>query len=572
LLLASGAPAAAAPMHCTITDYGARPGDDALDTDALAEAVRDCHQSGGGTVVVPAGTFTAGTVELLSHVTLHLQEGAVLEASTNPDDYRAVETVGYDYDTPFLYARDAESVAIVGRGVIDGSGKAFMDMEAPHTYVGYRAEATRQGASYDPDSLTLQDGPVRPLRTGEDNREGEQLRYDIMVLFLRCENVLVEGVTIRNSANWCLHINGSDGARVTGVTVDNSLLIPNTDAIDVTESRNVHISGCTLRSGDDGIVMGPTAGAGEHKRTENIVISNTIITSRSSGIRVGNGAGGFRHIIVRGVIIRESNRGIGVFVRDEGSVEDVLFSDIQIETRLHTGWWGAGEPIHVSAIPGTEPTDVSSAEAADPFETDDLREADIEALGRIRNVRFSNVTATAEHGVVVYGQERGHIDDLSFENLQLHLTDSPLAQSYGGNFDLSPVVDPSYAVFEHDIPAFFFRGVDRLTLRDLEVAWGEGALPEYFSQAVAGKMFEDFSLDGFTGGPAHDGDATIRLRDGSGVTVQNATATPGTGLFLRLDGVMEKGLFMNNDLRNARRAVVPADAGFVRSGNAMPKR
>ena len=215
---------------------------------------------------------------------------------------------------------------------------------------------------------------------------------------------------------------------------------------------------------------------------------------------------------------------------------------------------------------------MSSAEAADPFETDDLREADIEALGRIQNVRFSNVTATAEHGVVVYGQERGHIDDLSFENLQLHLTDSPLAQSYGGNFDLSPVVDPSYAVFEHDIPAFFFRGVDRLTLRDLEVAWGEGALPEYFSQAVAGKMFEDFSLDGFTGGPAHDGDATIRLRDGSGVTVQNATATPGTGLFLRLDGVMEKGLFMNNDLRKARRAVVPADAGFVRSGNAMPKR
>ena len=56
----------------------------------------------------------------------------------------------------------------------------------------------------------------------------------------------------------------------------------------MTESRNVHISGCTLRSGDDGIVMGPTAGAGTHKRTENIVVSNTIITSRSSGIRVGN--------------------------------------------------------------------------------------------------------------------------------------------------------------------------------------------------------------------------------------------------------------------------------------------
>jgi hypothetical protein len=85
-------------------------------------------------------------------------------------------------------------------------------------------------------------------------------------------------------------------------------------------------------------------------------------------------------------------------------------------------------------------------------------------------------------------------------------------------------------------------------------------------------MFEDLSIDGFTGGPAHDGDAAIRLRDGDGVTVQNATAAPGTGAFLRLDGVTGAGLFVNNDLRAARRAVVPADAGFVRSGNALPER
>jgi len=51
-------------------------------------------------------------------------------------------------------------------------------------------------------------------------------------------------------------------------------------------------------------------------------------------------------------VIRESNRGLGVFVRDEGSISDVLFSDILIETRLHTGdWWGNGEPIHISCLP-----------------------------------------------------------------------------------------------------------------------------------------------------------------------------------------------------------------------------
>jgi Pectate lyase superfamily protein len=55
-----------------IRRYGAKGAGIALDTAALQAAVDACHQDGGGTVLVPAGTFQIGAVELKSNVTLHI--------------------------------------------------------------------------------------------------------------------------------------------------------------------------------------------------------------------------------------------------------------------------------------------------------------------------------------------------------------------------------------------------------------------------------------------------------------------------------------------------------------------
>ena len=88
---------------------------------------------------------------------------------------------------------------------------------------------------------------------------------------------------------------------------------------------------------------------------ENVAVSNCTLSSRSAGVRVGYGPNPIRNCVFQNLVIRNSNRGLGLFVRQEGSIENVLFNNIVIQTRLHTGhWWGKGEPIHLSVRAGAE--------------------------------------------------------------------------------------------------------------------------------------------------------------------------------------------------------------------------
>ena len=70
-----------------VTDYGATPNSDAIQTEKLQAAIDACFLAGGGEVVIPAGIFRTGSIRIRSRVTLHLLENAVIEGSMNPDDY-----------------------------------------------------------------------------------------------------------------------------------------------------------------------------------------------------------------------------------------------------------------------------------------------------------------------------------------------------------------------------------------------------------------------------------------------------------------------------------------------------
>ena len=145
-------------------------------------------------------------------------------------------------------------------------------------------------------------------------------------------------------------------------------MIPNSDGIHCTASRNIRIVNCNIRAGDDAIIITgfarientPGFNSNEQDKythgnktiyAENIQVSNCHLQSRSSGIRIGYGQHPIRRCIFTNIVIHDSNRGIGVFARDASTIEELVFSNIIIETRLHNGqWWGNGEPIHLSAI------------------------------------------------------------------------------------------------------------------------------------------------------------------------------------------------------------------------------
>jgi hypothetical protein len=187
-----------------------------------------------------------------------------------------------------------------------------------------------------------------------------------------------------------------------------------------------------------------------------------------------------RNCIFSNITIVNSNRGIGIFARDEGSIENMIFSNIVIDTRLHTGdWWGNGEPIHLSAVRLTK--DVT--------------------LGRIRNVKFQNIIARGEAGIVVYGTDESVIEGVSFENVTLHIANSKLNELGGGNFDLRPVLDPKLQLFSHDIPGFFAQYVRGLRLRDFDLTWGP-VKQTFFTHGIEVNHFEGVTIDNFHGSAA----------------------------------------------------------------------
>ncbi len=473
----------------SITEFGALGDGTTLNTVFIQRAIDRCASAGGGMVEVPPGVFLTGTVQLRSHVNLHVQTGGVLKGSRALEDYMLNgKRVG------LLFTENAEDVAITGEGTIDGSGDAFMIAGRSKKIDSAGSAWTRQKSRFREVTMGMDDGPSVPLD-----------RPYQMIIFSNCRRVTLRGVTIVNSPFWTVHCADCDGVIVSGVRIWCDLRVPNNDGIDFTSCSNIQMSDCDIRTGDDCIVL---TGYDHHfdlpgfqgmkHPSENATITNCTLQSRSAAIRIGGfDQNPMRNYVFSNITITNSNRGIGLFARDRGSIENMLFSNIVIDTRLHTGdWWGQGDPIHLSAV----------------------RLLKDVAPGTIRNVKFQHILCKGESGIVVYGTKESVIEGVSFEDVALELRNSPLQDVAGGNFDLRPVLDPRLQIFAHDIPGLYAGYVSNLRLRDFAIRW-EGQMPAFFSDGIEVEHFRDVSIEGFSGvaSPANPRAYPILLRQGKGI-------------------------------------------------------
>jgi len=110
-----------------ILDFGAKGDGVFVNTKAINDAVNKCFESGGGTVVVPAGTFVTGTIILKSNIDLHLEPGVVLSGSENLDDYSNLFG-----KNGIIFCEDAINVSISGKGTIHGNGIKFYETDKNH--------------------------------------------------------------------------------------------------------------------------------------------------------------------------------------------------------------------------------------------------------------------------------------------------------------------------------------------------------------------------------------------------------------------------------------------------------
>jgi len=553
-----------------VTDYGAdastatdfeapdaADGDVPVVTEGFNAAMDACAEAGGGTVHVPPGEYVTGTVHLRSDVTLHLAAGATVFASAERAAYSA-ERIGPDGERVFLWADEVENVAITGRGRFHGRGTEIMLMDTPirghsgeessHPLITSGEPDPRQGEDYlDRDDGT-DDWPVAK----PDFRPGPMFRFD------HCENVLIRDVELRDMPSWTIGLHGVTEADVLGVDVRGNKYIPNNDGIAVTDSRNVHISDCTFVTCDDSICMN---GSSEiDQPCENVTVTNCTIESNACAIKFGSGTDGpMRNFTFHNIVIRDSDRGLGIQHRDSGTLENVLFSDIFIQTRLLSGpWWGKAEPIYVTSLPRHDDTD----------------------LGTVRNVRFSNVVAQCENGALIYGSEEATIENVSLENVRLEIGASENSPLTGGNFDLQPTTAKT-AIVGRDIAGVHCEGADGVDFEDLTVEWVDSGgttanavdgLPDYYTNGIQCMDSTDVEIDGFDGRQAHRGSSAgaIALRDVETVSIRDSRARPGTGRFLETEDVRDPRLFTGNDLADADETGIDAES-FAASGNLHPR-
>jgi hypothetical protein len=531
-----------------VRSFGAKGDGSTLDTEAIVKAIRACAQAGGGTVLFPAGTYVTGTFELLSNITLQLDAGAVILGSPHISDYGkigdfglarnfGVNSSGEGVLVGIVVARNAHDIAIVGRGTIDGQGDSFMELTTPHVGLDFDAQYTRNPEAFLAGVSDLKYGPVLPKEHGAG-------RPGTMIIFKDCKNVLVRDVTLRAAPNWTLHLQNTEQGIISGVHIDNDLLIPNNDGIDCIRCRHVHISDSDIQAGDDDLAI---------FGSDDVNVTNCSLVSRSAAIRLES----TRHSTFDNLSI-ESNRGIAIFhgVNSGDSTEGVLFSNTTMRTKLILGhWWGKAEPIYIA---------VSPCEKA-------------ECKGGVRDVTFSNITAEAENGILIYGAENDPIIGLTLDRIRLKIVapEPAVARSMGGNFDLRWTARNLHeAIFKHDIPAVHCRWLQNFHVHGLELQWGEN-LPDYFSDGIHCEQFRDVTIDQFEGRQAQTNTgAALSFSDGTGLSITASTAAPGTATFVSLSNVKDRRTFVNYDLSAAQHFIVPANARFktsnLRGAYALP--
>lgn len=407
-------------MRALITDYGAVGDGRTINTTAVQSAIDACAEKGGGIVVVPSGVFVTGTIELKSHITLHVAQGAVLRGSGSMDDYPPNTFGGFRNTPSLIYAVGQTDIRLTGEGEIDLNDGPFMDWDTIKT------SPKETGAPMN--ETQLMDAVVE-----------HHYRPDQPILFHDCRRLRLDGITIRNAPAWFVSVSSCRDVKVRGITIDGNLRVPNNDGIHFAACRDVIVTDSVFYCGDDCIAVTCIRNWGGI--SERIVVANCTMVSRSAAIRLGHLGSKVRDVVISNIVIKDSNRGIGIFAGDNGWVEDVVISGLVMETRLVGGaWWGNGEPLMISAAEGTN--------------------------GRIRGVTVSDVRAKSENGIVIVGEKK-NVRDVEIRDWHLTLGYGPNRALFKPLLDLAPAPMRPAPDPDQQIPWLYAEDAADLRLRNI---------------------------------------------------------------------------------------------------------
>jgi polygalacturonase len=287
---------------CDARTYGAKADGATKDTKAIQAAIDDCASAGGGTVKLAGGVFLSGPIVLKSNITLDLGKDTTLLGSTNHADYPAKTELRAPGTQSLVSATNAEKIAIVGGGTIDGNGESWW-IEARATHNAGVVGAVQ----------------FRPR----------------LVVFDHCKHIRMEGVTVQNSPSWQIVPYYTDDMTIRNVRILAPQHSPNTDAIDPFSSSNMVIDHVYADVGDDNIAIksGIINSPGPDAPSKNITITDCEFM-HGHGLSIGSEiAGGAQNIHAERIHFKGTDQGIRIKAnRDRGAdVSNISFKDITME-------------------------------------------------------------------------------------------------------------------------------------------------------------------------------------------------------------------------------------------------
>lgn len=449
----------------TIVNYGAKADGITLNTKSINAAIDDCNKKGGGIVIVPKGLWLTGPIVLKSNVNLHLEKNAMLQFTTDFDEYPLVkgnwEGLTQMRNQSPLSANDAVNIAITGYGIIDGGGDSWRMVKKDKLTETQWKKLVSSGGMLSEDKKTWyptaksfkgsqlkNPGEITADKTAEFYESVKDFLRPNLLVFTSCRKVLLEGVTFQNSPAWCLHPLLCEDLILRDVYVKNPWYAQNGDGIDVESCKNVLIESSTFDVGDDGICIKSgrdEAGRKRGKPTENVTVRNCTVYHAHGGFVIGSEmSGGARNLYVSDCTFIGTDIGLRFkTTRGRGGVVEKIYinnismKDIVGEAILFDMYYAAQDPVPLAGEK-RQPPKVE-------FKTVD------ETTPQFKDFHISNVTCSgAEKAVFIRGLPEMHVKDVTMENITIQANKGIDMQEASGivlrNLDIistetNPVVD-----------------------------------------------------------------------------------------------------------------------------------
>lgn len=412
---------------------------------SIQAAIDACSAKGGGVALVAPGTIISGPIWLKNNVELRLEPGAVVQMSRNPKDWPKGEQA-------LVNARDAKNISVTGQGTFDGAATwTYEDIKRPDIDIAEeQANAARSG-----------------VEMKRYYRSGDVQKY--LFVLEGSQDIRLEGITIKNAPLWNVKLRDCNRVWIRGVYVFSDLEKGvNSDGIDIVSSSNVTISDSTIITGDDAICLktGDMREVGIVRPTENVLVTNCILSSSSTPMMIGTEThADIRHVLFSNIVVRDSNKVLGINVQDGGTVSDVRFTNVTFETnRRHWNWWGNAEVMKIVLRKRTP----------------DSR------LGKIEHIVVDGLQGTARGTSVIAGHLERPLNDIKVSNLHVRMMAENKADKRATH-------------------GFVFQDVKDLVLQDIQLQWDtESPEPKWESSLVL-KNIDGLDLRGWKGKAAKKG-------------------------------------------------------------------